>query len=119
MEGSSFLKPDKQRPSRTKSNLSVSKSSVEEFGLKPFEDDVSDFSGKACSKSDLSTFTEIAERVNKFVPTTGYKSEELDWFELESKIREMVSTNIKSIIKSIAKNNKKVQQINRTCEITK
>jgi hypothetical protein len=93
----------------------------DKYGLGPFlkNDDSSEQTERESENSNLSTFTEIAAKVNKFLPLAGYKNNELDWFELESKMREIISIYMKNLISSLEKTDRSLQQVKRTCDLNK
>ena len=88
-------------------------------GLDPFENEV-DLSEKSKSESlsaNLSTFSEIAARIETPAHIGDFQQNELDWFKFESRVRGMLSDNMNMLVNSLNKTNRLVTELKATAEL--
>ena len=97
MNSKGNLTPNNKFGDNASESSRITKNSL--LGLDPLEEDIdlSVESKKVSDNSNISTFTDIAARIGKDLRSTGYKNCELDWLELETKVREMLSEQLRSV----------------------
>ncbi|CAI2361534.1 unnamed protein product [Moneuplotes crassus] len=81
--------------------------------------DLTDGSKQGSASDKISTFTEIAARVGKDLHEKGYKNSELDWLELETKMREMLSEQLQIVFKTFDKKTDEINQLKKAQVIYK